>query len=231
MRLSGDCARLGRRVATIVTASALCVITAATTARAELVTFATGRTMSIRAHVVDGDSLVFSLRAGGEMTVAAAMVSSIGPDEVPYPEPEVEAAAASPVPLPVPSQSLAVNPTFDPLITRLSAEQGVDASLVRAVIQVESGYQPRARSSKGAVGLMQLMPGTARRYGVTNLYDPSSNIRAGVAHLKTLLDRFPLALALAAYNAGEATVERFAGIPPYPETIAYVSRIQALVGR
>src|SRR3954468_17062234 len=137
MRLSGDCARIGRRLATIVTASALCVITAATTARAELVTFATGRTMSIRAHVVDGDSLVFSLRAGGEMTVAAEMVSSIGPDEVPYPEPEVEAAAASPVPLPVPSQSLAVNPTFDPLITRFSAEQGVDASLVRAVIQVE----------------------------------------------------------------------------------------------
>src|SRR4051812_4985205 len=125
MRLSGDWAPVGGRVARIVTASALCVITVATTARAELVTFATGRTMSIRAHAVDGDSLVFSLRAGGEMTVAAAMVSSIGPDEVPYPEPEVEAAAASPAPLPVRSQVLAVNPTFDPLITRLSAEQGV----------------------------------------------------------------------------------------------------------
>jgi soluble lytic murein transglycosylase-like protein len=179
---------------------------------------------------VDGDFLVFSLRSGGEMSVDATMVTSIGPDEVPYPEPQVEATATV-TPEPLVSQALAVNATFDPLIRRLSAEQGVDASLVRAVIQVESGYQPRARSGKGAVGLMQLMPATARRYGVTNLYDPSSNIRAGVAHLKTLLDRFPLALALAAYNAGEATVERFAGIPPYPETVAYVSRIRALVGR
>jgi soluble lytic murein transglycosylase-like protein len=96
---------------------------------------------------------------------------------------------------------------------------------------VESGYQPRARSTKGALGLMQVMPATGRRYGITNLYDPSSNIRAGVTHLKTLLDRFPFASALAAYNAGEAAVERFSGIPPYPETVDYVARIRALVGR
>jgi soluble lytic murein transglycosylase-like protein len=128
-------------------------------------------------------------------------------------------------------QVLRVDPAFDPIIRRVAAEKGVDATLVRAVIQVESGYQPRARSSKGAVGLMQVMPATGRQYGVRNLYDPSANIRAGVSHLKTLLDRFPLALALAAYNAGEAAVERFAGIPPYPETMNYVSRIRALVGR
>ena len=229
MLLGRDYTRAVCRLATMVVGSGLCVMIAATPARAELVTFATGRTMSIRAHMVDGNSFVFSLRGGGEMIVDVSLVAAIGPDEVPYPEPDVQAPAVNPVPLP--SQALAVNATFDPLITRLSAEQGVDASLVRAVIQVESGYQPRARSSKGAVGLMQLMPETARRYGVTNLYDPSSNIRAGVAHLKALLDRFPLALALAAYNAGEATVERFAGIPPYPETVAYVSRIRALVGR
>jgi soluble lytic murein transglycosylase-like protein len=211
--------------------AALCLSVAAP-AHAELVTFATGRTMSVRAHRVDGTSLVLSLRGGGEMTVDAALIAAIGPDEVPYPEPE-EAAASEPAVVTVqPEPSLLrPNPIFDPIIERMAAEKGVDASLVRAVIQVESGYRPRARSTKGAVGLMQVMPATARQYGISNLYDPTSNIRAGVTHLKTLLDRFPLALALAAYNAGEAAVERFAGVPPYPETVSYVSRIQALVRR
>lgn len=209
----------------------VCVVCGGVPARAELVTFATGRTMSIKAHRVDGESLVFALRGGGEMSVEASLVSLIGPDEVPYPEPPAPAAEVSTVLPGAPAAPLAVNARFDPLIRQLAAEKGVDASLVRAVIQVESGYQPRARSSRGAMGLMQVMPATARQYGISNLYDPSSNIRAGVTHLKVLLDRFPLALALAAYNAGEAAVERFSGIPPYPETIDYVSRIRSLVGR
>lgn len=207
------------------------VLVAAAPASADLVTFATGRTMSVKAHRQDGGTLVLFLRGGGEMTVDASLVTAIGPDEVPYPEPappsDIIAAAVPVAPAPI----LAMNATYDPVIRRVAAEQGVDASLVRAVIQVESAYQPRARSSKGAVGLMQVMPATGRRYGVTNLYDPAANIRAGVSHLRTLLDRFPLALALAAYNAGEAAVERFSGIPPYPETVDYVSRIRALVGR
>ena len=221
------------RVAALGAAAWACVVAGALPASAELVTFATGRTMSIRDHRVDGGSMVFTLRGGGEMVVDAALVTAIGPDEVPYPEPLP--LPRVPVPesatLPVPSALLTVNATFDPIITKLAAEQGVDATLVRAVIQVESGYQPRARSPKGAVGLMQVMPATGRRYGITNLYDPSANIRAGVTHLKSLLDRFPLTLALAAYNAGEGTVERFAGIPPYPETLDYVARIRALLGR
>ena len=219
-----------RRLATIVFGAAAALAIVPVPSYAELVTFTTGRTMSVAAHREDGDLLVFSLRGGGEMSVEAALVAAIGPDEVPYPEPAAAVAVES-TPVPVETQTLRVDPTFDPIIRRVAEEQGVDASLVRAVIQVESGYQPRARSSKGAVGLMQLMPATARQYGVRNLYDPSANIRAGVSHLKSLLDRFPLVLALAAYNAGEAAVERFAGIPPYPETIDYVARIRALVGR
>lgn len=209
-----------------------CVCGLAGTARAELVTFTTGRTLSVRSHVADGATIVLQLRAGGEMAVDAGMVASIGPDEVPYPEPlrdrivMPDQAPAVEVPVPV----LAVHPSFDPLIRQMAAEKGVDATLVRAVIQVESAYQPRARSSKGAVGLMQVMPATGRQYGIRNLYDPASNIRAGVTHLKTLLDRFPLELALAAYNAGEGAVERFAGVPPYPETVDYVARIRALTG-
>jgi soluble lytic murein transglycosylase-like protein len=206
--------------------------------------------MSVRSHREEDRSIVLVLRRGGEMVVEPALIAAIGPDEVPYPEPEV-AQVASDDPSSDASANAAdptlrrsedptrrtwtgqatVNSAFDALIRRLAAEKGVDASIVRAVIQVESGYQPRARSVKGAVGLMQVMPSTARQYGITNLYDPSSNIRAGVTHLKTLLDRFPLALALAAYNAGEAAVERFAGIPPYPETVDYVARVRALAGR
>src|SRR5262249_61511618 len=95
------------------------------------------------------------------------------------------------------------NHAYDPIINRVATEQGVPVKLVRAVIQVESGYQERARSPKGAMGLMQLMPETARQYAVSNPYDPVSNIEAGIKHLKMLLDRMPrLELALAAYNAG-----------------------------
>ncbi|MEQ1728286.1 MAG: lytic transglycosylase domain-containing protein [Vicinamibacterales bacterium] len=223
-------ARVPRTVA-LVAAAWACVVSGALPASAELVTFSTGRTMSIREHRVDGPSIVFTLRGGGEMVLDSALVSSIGPDEVPYPEPLADGPRPDPAAVPPPSAALAVHATFDPIITRLSAEKGVDAAIVRAVIQVESGYQPRARSRKGAVGLMQVMPATGRRYGITNLYDPSANIRAGVTHLKMLLDRFPLNLALAAYNAGEGTVERFAGMPPYPETLDYVARIRALLGR
>src|SRR5262249_18161462 len=119
----------------------------------------------------------------------------------------------------------------DPIIQKVAKEQGVDVALVRAVIQVESGYEPRARSAKGAMGLMQVMPETAVQFGVRprSLYDPRTNIEAGSKYLKSLLDRLPLNLALAAYNAGEASVQRFSGIPPYPETQKYVSTILALL--
>ena len=113
----------------------------------------------------------------------------------------------------------------------LAETHGVDPMLVRALIQVESSYQPSARSNKGAMGLMQLMPSTARQYKVRNPYDPKANIAAGVKHLKSLLDRFrTVDLALAAYNAGEGAVKKFNGIPPYRETRNYVTRILSLAG-
>jgi soluble lytic murein transglycosylase-like protein len=120
---------------------------------------------------------------------------------------------------------------FGEIIDKVSAEQGVPVKLVRALIQVESAYHARARSPKGAMGLMQLMPATARQYAVSDPYDPAANIEAGIKHLKTLLQRLPVAWALAAYNAGEGAVQRFNGIPPYPETRNYVTRIMALAGR
>jgi len=202
-------------------------------ARAEIVFFNTGRNLSVDSHHVDGDKIVMAMRGGGEMTLDAALVSRIEPDEVPYPE-----APATPPPAdaaqltaPIPNLHLETNPRFDAIIKKVAKEQGVDATLVRAVIQVESGYEPRAHSRSGAMGLMQLMPQTAKQYGVTarRLYDPRANIEAGIKHLKSLLDHLPLHLALAAYNAGEGAVQRFQGVPPYPETQKYVSTILALL--
>ena len=194
-------------------------------AQAELVFFDTGRTLSVKTHRVDGDSLVLVLRSGGEIVCDTSIVVRFAPDEVPYPEPEAVLVA--------PPLLVATAPAvpFGEIIDRVSAEQNVPVKLVRAVIQVESAYNERARSPKGAMGLMQLMPATARQYAVADPYDPASNIEAGIKHLKSLLQRLPVALALAAYNAGEAAVQRFNGIPPYPETRTYVSRILALANR
>ena len=208
---------------------ATAVLACASPAHAELVFFATGRTMSVKSHRADGESVVLTLRSGGEIVCDAAAVARFAPDEVPYPEPE--AAAGTPA-VEVPVQADAVLVPYGEIIDKVAAEQGVNAKLVRALVQVESAYQPRARSPKGAMGLMQLMPATARQYGVADPYDPVSNIEAGIKHLKSLLQRFPksVALALAAYNAGEGAVMRFNAIPPYAETRNYVSRILSLAG-
>lgn len=118
---------------------------------------------------------------------------------------------------------------FEHLITAASAKYGVSASLIRAVILAESGYNPQAVSRAGAGGLMQLMPGTAKQLKVTDRFDPGQNVDGGVRYLKFLLDTFKgdVSLALAAYNAGLSKVARYGGIPPYEETRTYVSRVLA----
>jgi soluble lytic murein transglycosylase-like protein len=201
------------------------LVASAAPARAEIVFFNTGRTLSVKSHRIEGDSVVLALRNGGEIVCESLIIARIGPDEVPYPEPEppVEPLVA------VVQEAVAV--PYGDIINRFAAEQDVPVKLVRAVIEVESAYKSRARSPKGAMGLMQLMPATARQYAVADPYDPASNIEAGIKHLKSLLQRLPVALALAAYNAGEAAVQRFNGIPPYPETRDYVSRIMRLAAR
>lgn len=214
------------------TLAAVLVLLGALPARAELVYFASGRTMSVKSSTVDGTSVVLALRSGGEMVIEASLIDRIVPDEVPYPEEPIPAPelVAPPVEIAVARLPLPADPRYDRIIKAKATQHGVDPELVRAVITVESAYQARARSNKGAVGLMQVMPATARQYGVRNLYDPAANIDVGIRHLKSLLERFPLKLALAAYNAGQAAVERFQGVPPYRETEQYVARILSLVG-
>jgi len=202
----------------------------ASEASADIVVFKTGRTMSVQAYRVDGDHAQLVLREGGEIAFPLSMVARVEPDEVPYPVPEVAAVVTQVAPQPgVTDETLAARPFAD-LIATVAADQNVDARLVHAVIETESNYQARARSPKGAQGLMQLMPATARQYGVRNSYDPQANVTAGVRHLKDLLSRFELPLALAAYNAGEGTIRRYGGVPPFPETQNYVSRILKKAG-
>ncbi len=119
---------------------------------------------------------------------------------------------------------------LDSIVQQAAQANKVDAALVHAVIHVESGFNPHAVSPKGASGLMQLMPATARRYGVQDIFDPEENIGAGVRYLKDLLKMFNnnQRLALAAYNAGENSVLRFGGIPPYPETTQYVTKVLSM---
>jgi len=147
------------------------------------------------------------------------------------------AAPPDPAAAPVQGSSvdwLARSAQYEQAITGAAKANTIQAALVRAVIVVESGFNPHAVSKRGAVGLMQLLPATARRYGVQNIYDPEQNIRAGAHYLSDLLARFDsnLELALAAYNAGEEAVERYGRhVPPFRETLSYVPSVMRVYQR
>nr|WP_088178495.1 lytic transglycosylase domain-containing protein [Methyloversatilis thermotolerans] len=118
------------------------------------------------------------------------------------------------------------NLPFSSQIEMAAREGGIDPELLHAVVQAESAYNPQAVSPKGALGLAQLMPSTALQYGVRDAMKPADNLKAGARHLRDLLDEFgSLELALSAYNAGAGAVRRYGGIPPYPETLAYVPKV------
>jgi soluble lytic murein transglycosylase-like protein len=206
------------RAPALVLAAAALVLAAPGVGQAEIVFFASGRTLSVKSHHDAGDMVVLELDGGGELRCASGIVDRIEPNEVPD---DLPPATVDPLPV-----------AYQHIIDAAAARHGVNPRLVRAVIQVESAYQARARSRKGAMGLMQLMPDTARRFAVQNPYDPGANIEGGIKYLKWLLDRFraDVSLAVAAYNAGEAAVERFQGIPPYAETRNYVQMVTRLAG-
>ncbi len=217
-------------------AALLALLAAAAPASAEIIFLSSGRTLSVKGHRVDGDHIVLTLRSGGEVTCDKDLVTKIEPDEVPYIDPDApnaqepaRAVAASAAD--EDGNSLDGTP-YGEIIAAASEAHGVNPMLVRALIQVESKFRPTARSRKGAMGLMQLMPSTAREYNVRNPFEPKANIEAGIKHLKTLIDRFgsSIELGLAAYNAGPGAVEKFNGVPPYRETRNYVTRILSLAG-
>lgn len=138
------------------------------------------------------------------------------------------APAVSEAGAPISPAMLARSARFDPIIEDAAAESQIEADLLRAVIVVESGFDPKAVSPKGARGLMQLMPATARAYGARDASDPAQNVRAGARYLAELIARYEsdLELALAAYNAGETAVERHGGrVPPFAETRRYIPKV------
>jgi hypothetical protein len=211
-------------------------------AGADLVVLSSGRVISASSVVLTADTATIRLRGGGEVTCDRSLVVRVDPDETPWvesaapgadvavePTPAVTSADA-PAPVASPVREVVIPAAYRGIITRLADTHGVDARLIHAVISVESAYRPRARSRKGARGLMQLMPATARQYGVRNAYHANANLDAGVRHLKMLLDRFALRDAIAAYNAGEAAVRRFGGVPPFRETRNYVERVLSAAG-
>jgi len=211
---------------------------AAVPARAELVVLDDGRFLRAVAFALEGERVKVELRGGGSLTIDLQRVERIVDDEIDRSEPLLppRPAAAAPAGRSVRSVSAAsapIPPLFAQLVAEAAKKHRLDPALVAAVIRAESNFSPRAVSPKGARGLMQLMPATARRLGVERPFDPAENVLGGTAYLSELADRYGetnVDLILAAYNAGEGAVATYGGVPPFRETRNYVRRVAALWG-
>jgi soluble lytic murein transglycosylase-like protein len=218
------------------TTAVLFLLAAALPAGAEIALLTDGRSMKIEAYkVVDEADIQLTLKSGGRLTLPLERVERIVDDEVVPVEVVAEVKKAVETEGIFPKRSWRYDETrgpifkskFDNLIVEAAKKFDVDAALVSAVIKAESDFNPRVVSHKGARGLMQLMPGTALRYGVTDSHDPAANVFGGVRYLRWLLKTFDgnADLAVAAYNAGEGNVWKYNGVPPFRETITYINRI------
>lgn len=215
----------------------LALLSLALPASASIALFSDGRTMKIDSYRVTSPSAIeLKLKSGGAMTIPLERIERIIDDEVAPPAiiAEVKKIVEEEGGI-FPKRSWHYDakrgPIFrskyDKLIVEAAKKFDVDAALVSAVIKAESDFNPREYSNKGAQGLMQLMPGTASRFGVYDAWDPAANIYGGVRYLRWLLEKFDgnADFAVAAYNAGEGNVWKYNGIPPFRETINYVNRI------
>lgn len=200
-----------RKPAMFIAALAVIVAAAATTARADYAILRSGMRLHITGCERVGDRVRLTVE-GGVVEMAASDLVTVEPEDVFPALPPAPAAPAGP---------------YAALIHAAALKDGVSEKLIAHVIAVESNFNPRAVSRKRAQGLMQLLPETAARYSVANVFDPAQNIDGGTRYLKDLLGlyRGDLKLALAAYNAGPDMVQRYGGIPPFPETQNYVKRI------
>jgi len=187
------------------------VVLAAPTLRAEYVVLRSGQRLRVTGYQLLGDKYRLQM-AGGVVEIAAEDVVAIEPED----------SFTS-----LPAKAI-VKPPYRELVQAAAARYNVDADLITSVIAVESNFDPKALSRKNARGLMQLLPETAARLGVQDIYDPQENIDAGTRYLRELLEKYNnnLTLALAAYNAGPDRVEEYGRVPPFTETLSYVRRVK-----
>ena len=192
----------------------------AVSASAEIAVMSSGKILYIDRFERADEELTLFLTGGGEVTVPADLVANIVPNEI------VENESADP-------EEVRLLPHLESVIQPAAAKYDLDPNLVAAVIWAESSGDPNAVSKKGARGLMQLMPATARELGVGNVLDPGQNVDGGSHYLRQMLDEHDgdLSLALAAYNAGPDAVRQYGGVPPYPETRDYVGRVMRVYER
>lgn len=199
----------------------LALLLAGSAFAAEFAVLTTGFQIEADRHEVIGDQVKLFTRGGGTMMIPSEAIARFEPDDRPA---EVAPAVTAPEPEPEKAK------TLDEIVTHFSSELGLPEALIHSVIAAESAYDAEAVSSKGAVGLMQLMPGTAQDLEVSDRRDPSQNVRGGTTYLRQLLDRYrespdSLMLALAAYNAGPGHVDSYRGLPPFNETRMFVRRV------
>jgi soluble lytic murein transglycosylase-like protein len=185
----------------------------------EFAIFTSGGRLPIDRHEIAGDKASLYV-GGGVIEVSVSEIRGFEAEESAPP-------AAAPAIAPTPAIAPAPTPTPEQMADAAAEKYGLPPALVRSVMKAESGFAPEAVSPKGAVGLMQLMPGTAQSLGA-DANVPSQNVEAGVRYLRELLEKYHGGLrhALAAYNAGPGAVERYHGVPPYPETLEYIRRVE-----
>jgi len=198
--------------------SLLFLLLTASSTRAEYIVLRSGQRLHVTSYQLLGDKYHLQLQ-GGWIDVQTADVVSIEPEEV---------FTALPVPAQPVATSVAAAPPYRELVAAAASRYGVDAELITSVIAVESSFDPKAVSPKNARGLMQLLPETAARLGVKDIFDPAENIDAGTRYLRELLQLYnnDLALTLAAYNAGPDNVQKYGRVPPFAETVSYVKRVK-----
>ena len=205
----------------------------ASPARAELVVLTDGNTLKVTGYETSGELAWVTLSFGGRMTLPIERIERVIDDEV-VPAPpvdEVEQAVAEapspPIPLRFSEDQPVPEGPYGALIYEAAKRHSVNPQIIAALIRQESAGRRKAVSHKGARGLMQLMPATAKRFGVNNSFDPEQNIYAGTKYLRWLLDKFEdnADLAVAGYNAGEGNIKKYDGVPPFRETVNYINRI------
>ena len=191
-------------------------IAAAPVARADYAVLRSGQRLHITGYESLGDRIKLSMPGGG-VEIPAADLVSVEPEDTFQARPSLEPPSGP----------------YGELIRAAAQKHGLDEKLITRLIASESNFNPKAVSRKQALGLMQLLPRTAAQYAVLNAFDPAQNIEGGVHYLKDLLEKYSgnLALALAAYNAGPDTVERYRGVPPFAETRNYVKRITSALAQ